>query len=60
MTSEMWEPLALALLQAGYTVLRYDMFGHGRSSCDPAITYGLQTFSKQLDEVLRCTCTFSA
>eukprot|EP00656_Telonema_subtile_P045079 TRINITY_DN51347_c0_g1_i1.p1 TRINITY_DN51347_c0_g1~~TRINITY_DN51347_c0_g1_i1.p1 ORF type:complete len:159 (-),score=18.48 TRINITY_DN51347_c0_g1_i1:69-545(-) len=52
MTLDMWEMQVASLCAQGFTVLRYDMFGHGRSSCAPSICFELATFVQQLDEII--------
>eukprot|EP00658_Telonema_sp_P-2_P024446 TRINITY_DN19821_c0_g1_i1.p1 TRINITY_DN19821_c0_g1~~TRINITY_DN19821_c0_g1_i1.p1 ORF type:complete len:409 (+),score=45.74 TRINITY_DN19821_c0_g1_i1:245-1471(+) len=52
MTMDMWDWFTDALTDAGFTVLRYDLYGHGQSATDPAIAYSLPTFVLQLRELL--------
>ena len=57
-----WEPTFQMLSQAGYRVLRYDLYGRGYSD-RPDTTYNSQLFGKQLSDLieqlqiaLRLTC----
>lgn len=52
MTMDMWDQITGDLCAKGFSVLRYDMFGHGRSSCDPCIQYELSTFVQQLQQLV--------
>jgi len=46
-----WDPTFDALIQAGFRVLRYDLFGRGFSD-RPGTTYDLDLFEVQLEELL--------
>lgn len=46
-----WEPTFNALLEAGYRVLRYDLFGRGYSD-RPKADYSLKFFAQQLHDLL--------
>ena len=46
-----WEPTFRALVDAGYRVLRYDLFGRGYSD-RPNTTYNLDLFATQLYDLL--------
>lgn len=46
-----WEPTFQALSQAGFWVLRYDLFGRGYSD-RPHLRYDLDLFTRQLDDLL--------
>ena len=46
-----WDPTFEALTQAGFRVLRYDLYGRGFSD-RPEITYNLELFVTQLEELL--------
>jgi len=46
-----WDPTFEALSQAGFRVLRYDLYGRGFSD-RPEITYNLELFVTQLEELL--------
>lgn len=46
-----WDYLAPALVQAGFRVLRYDMFGRGQSAC-PRCAYDRALLLRQLSELL--------
>ena len=46
-----WEPTFRFLTEAGYRVLRYDLFGRGYSD-RPKTTYNLDLFARQLHELL--------
>ncbi|HIE25356.1 MAG TPA: alpha/beta hydrolase [Anaerolineales bacterium] len=46
-----WEPTFRALTEAGYRVLRYDLFGRGYSD-RPKATYTLNFFATQLHDLL--------
>ena len=52
MTLDMWDETTDALCAHEFKVLRYDMYGHGQSSCSPSIVFDLGTFVQQLDELL--------
>ena len=45
-----WEPTALALEEAGYRVLSYDLYGRGYSA-RPQVEYDLDLFVSQLEEL---------
>ncbi len=45
-----WDPTAQALTEAGFRVLRYDLYGRGFSD-RPDATYNLNFFVKQLDDL---------
>ncbi len=49
--SYLWEPTFQFLLQHGYQVLRFDLFGRGLSD-RPDEEYGLDLFSDQLNDLL--------
>ena len=49
--SYLWEPTFQFLLQLGYQVLRFDLFGRGLSD-RPDEEYGLDLFSDQLNDLL--------
>lgn len=51
MPSCIWEPLFLFLLDKGFSVLRYDLFGRGYSD-RPKLTYSKDLFVNQLHELL--------
>lgn len=46
-----WEPTFQALIEAGFRVLRYDLFGRGFSD-RPDIQYNIELFSRQLEELI--------
>lgn len=46
-----WDPVFEALTQAGFRVLRYDLFGRGYSD-RPRLVYGRDLFDRQLLELL--------
>jgi len=46
-----WDPTFEALTQAGFRVLRYDLYGRGFSD-RPEVTYNLELFVTQLEELL--------
>lgn len=46
-----WEPTFQALCEAGFWVLRYDLFGRGTSD-RPLVRYDLDLFTRQLDGLL--------
>jgi len=46
-----WDPTFLALKEAGYQVLRFDLFGRGYSD-RPDVIYDINLFSNQLEELL--------
>ena len=46
-----WDPIFEALTQAGFRVLRYDLYGRGFSD-RPDATYNLDLFVNQLEELL--------
>ena len=46
-----WDPTYLALKEAGYQVLRFDLYGRGYSD-RPDVTYDISLFSTQLEELL--------
>jgi pimeloyl-ACP methyl ester carboxylesterase len=46
-----WDPTFDALVQAGFHVLRYDLYGRGYSD-RPAVTYDYDLFDRQLVELL--------
>jgi len=46
-----WDPTFEALVDAGYRVLRYDLFGRGYSD-RPDVNYDGRLFQQQLDELL--------
>jgi len=46
-----WDPTFLALKEAGYQVLRFDLFGRGYSD-RPDVIYDINLFSTQLEELL--------
>ena len=46
-----WEPTFLHLINEGYTVLRYDLYGRGFSD-RPEVDYTMDVYVKQLDELL--------
>lgn len=46
-----WDPTFEALTQAGFRVLRYDLYGRGFSD-RPDVNYNLDLFSSQLEELL--------
>jgi pimeloyl-ACP methyl ester carboxylesterase len=50
--SFIWDPTFEALKQAGFRVLRYDLFGRGLSD-RPRGRYDLERFVRQLAELLR-------
>ena len=47
-----WDPTVEGLTDAGYRVLRYDLYGRGYSD-RPEVEYDLDIFVKQLDELTR-------
>jgi pimeloyl-ACP methyl ester carboxylesterase len=47
----MWDMVIPSLCAQGFIVLRYDVFGHGRSSCDPSIRFTMGSFVLQLQEL---------
>jgi len=47
-----WDPTFDALVDAGYRVLRFDLYGRGYSD-RPNLEYSLDLFTEQLDELLR-------
>ena len=49
--SFIWEPTFRALTEAGYRVLRYDLYGRGYSD-RPNVTYNLDLFATQLHNLL--------
>ena len=46
-----WDPTFLALKEAGYQVLRFDLYGRGYSD-RPDVIYDINLFSTQLEELL--------
>ena len=46
-----WDCQVPALIQAGFRVLRYDMFGKGKSAC-PAVNYDRHLFCNQLHDLI--------
>ncbi len=46
-----WDCQVPALIQAGFRVLRYDMFGKGKSAC-PEVNYDRHLFCNQLHQLL--------
>ena len=46
-----WDPTYLALKEAGYQVLRFDLYGRGYSA-RPDVIYDINLFSTQLEELL--------
>jgi len=46
-----WDPTFAALTQAGFRVLRYDLYGRGFSD-RPEINYNLDLYNSQLEELL--------
>ena len=47
-----WEPTFQHLVNEGYTVLRYDLYGRGFSD-RPKVDYTMAVYVKQLDELLK-------
>lgn len=52
--SFIWKPTYLALTEAGFRVLRYDLFGRGYSD-RPEKKYNLELFTRQLNEIIKST-----
>jgi len=46
-----WDPTVPALAQAGFRVLRYDLYGRGASD-RPAVTYDRDLFDRQLENLM--------
>ena len=49
--SYIWDPTFLAMKEAGYQVLRFDLYGRGYSD-RPDVIYNINLFSTQLEELL--------
>ncbi|NOQ38678.1 MAG: alpha/beta fold hydrolase [Anaerolineales bacterium] len=49
--ANLWDPTYLALKEAGYQVLRFDLYGRGYSA-RPDVAYDINLFSTQLEELI--------